>query len=171
MEVKVCRDCGEEKPFDAFHRHPGTKDGRGPYCRQCHARRTKAWQADNRTRMRILQQESYTRHRDTRIVALAVRKKAKREQFNDYERTRRARKRRAFVEHVTLETVYASDHGVCWLCGGYVSLETVVRGDRPSMDHVTPLAKGGEHSYSNVRLAHQRCNSRKKDRLLPNPTP
>lgn len=31
----------------------------------------------------------------------------------------------------------------------------------PTLDHVIPLAKGGEHSRANVRCAHFICNSRR----------
>jgi len=35
----------------------------------------------------------------------------------------------------------------------------------PSLDHVIPLSKGGEHSMSNARLAHTYCNSIKSDQV------
>lgn len=34
---KVCRDCGEERPLDAFPRTPRRADGRGIYCKSCFA--------------------------------------------------------------------------------------------------------------------------------------
>jgi 5-methylcytosine-specific restriction endonuclease McrA len=33
----------------------------------------------------------------------------------------------------------------------------------PSLDHVVPLARGGEHTYGNVRTACLGCNVRKRD--------
>lgn len=35
----------------------------------------------------------------------------------------------------------------------------------PELDHVVPLARGGEHSYRNVQLLCRGCNIRKRDRL------
>lgn len=35
---------------------------------------------------------------------------------------------------------------------------------RPSIDHITPLSKGGEHALHNVQLAHYRCNLAKNNR-------
>jgi hypothetical protein len=35
METKVCRDCGETKPLDDFHRCKTAKDGHQPYCKPC----------------------------------------------------------------------------------------------------------------------------------------
>lgn len=34
-EMKRCRVCKTEKPFDAFHVDRNTKDGRANYCRKC----------------------------------------------------------------------------------------------------------------------------------------
>jgi hypothetical protein len=33
--TKVCRECGEKKPLDAFHRNPQARDGRHPRCADC----------------------------------------------------------------------------------------------------------------------------------------
>lgn len=35
---------------------------------------------------------------------------------------------------------------------------------RPSIDHIIPLSKGGEHALHNVQLAHYRCNLSKNNR-------
>jgi hypothetical protein len=41
---KLCRDCGETKPHEAFTRNPRLKDGVGTYCRPCASRRVVASQ-------------------------------------------------------------------------------------------------------------------------------
>jgi 5-methylcytosine-specific restriction endonuclease McrA len=73
--------------------------------------------------------------------------------------TRRARVRNAFVEFVDREVVFERDRGVCGICGA------------PSdpanwqLDHVVPLARGGEHSYANTQVSHPFCNQSKGARL------
>jgi len=67
------------------------------------------------------------------------------------EADRRARKHDRFVEHVDPMVVYARDEGLCGICG------TTVYGEF-HVDHRIPLAKGGEHSYANVQVAHPTCN-------------
>lgn len=80
---------------------------------------------------------------------------------------RRARKRGAFVENVTLEYLFKRDGGKCQLCGGDISRSTRhPHGDSPSMDHIVPLARGGKHERKNMQLAHFRCNSRKGARSM-----
>lgn len=67
------------------------------------------------------------------------------------QQTRRARKLGQFVEKVDPMVLYARDEGLCGICG------TTVYGDF-HVDHVIPLAKGGEHSYANTQIAHPPCN-------------
>ena len=74
---------------------------------------------------------------------------------------------------ITVEGLYRRDNGTWYLCGGRCNYEdytvidgTFIAGDwYPSIDHVIPLAKGGEHSWNNVMLAHRLCNSRKSDKV------
>ena len=73
---------------------------------------------------------------------------------------------------ITLEGLFRRDGGRCWICGMpcyytdiVVTDKTKVAGNMyPSIDHVKPLAEGGEHSWKNVKLAHRICNS---DRANP----
>ena len=76
---------------------------------------------------------------------------------------------------ITLKKLYNRDEGVCYICnkecnyddvtitgeGHYIVGETY-----PSIDHVIPIAKGGKHSWNNVKLAHHRCNTLKRDNLI-----
>jgi 5-methylcytosine-specific restriction endonuclease McrA len=48
----------------------------------------------------------------------------------------------------------------CYLCGKRNRPETY------SIDHVTPLSKGGAHSFENFRLVHLNCNVRKQAKLI-----
>lgn len=74
---------------------------------------------------------------------------------------------------ITVEGLYRRDKGICYLCGCQCNLEdyTIINGNfiagdwYPSIDHVIPLAKGGKHSWGNVKLAHRVCNSRKSDKI------
>lgn len=78
---------------------------------------------------------------------------------------RRARKRNAWVEEVRRPKVYARDLWICQLCGDPVDPSAKYPNVMcASLDHIVPLAKGGEHSYENTQLAHALCNSLKGDR-------
>ena len=73
---------------------------------------------------------------------------------------------------ITLDRLIKRDKSMCHLCGGLVDINDydtnnngyVICGDYyPSIDHVVPIAKGGTHSWENVKLAHRLCNSIKSD--------
>lgn len=69
---------------------------------------------------------------------------------------------------ITLAELYERDKGTCWLCGAQCRWDDC-RSDEcgnfiagkhyPSIDHVIPLARGGSHTWDNVRLAHKVCNT------------
>lgn len=76
---------------------------------------------------------------------------------------------------ITLEKIYARDNGICHICGGKCDWNDYQMRDGikicgrayPSKDHVIPLARGGKHSWENVRLAHWWCNSVVKNDTTP----
>ena len=81
---------------------------------------------------------------------------------------RRARLMAAWVENVTPVTVYERDKWTCHICGGKVRRTARWKRDpeMASLDHLVPLALGGEHSYANVACAHLRCNLSKGTRAV-----
>lgn len=55
---------------------------------------------------------------------------------------------------------------ICWVCDFPVSPDTKYPNPAcPSVDHVTPLSLGGDHTLENSRLAHFSCNSRRGNRV------
>lgn len=68
---------------------------------------------------------------------------------------RRARLAGAFVEDVHPLVVLEAFDGTCGICGEDVDPLNF------EVDHIVPLALGGEHSYANTQPAHGECNRRK----------
>lgn len=76
---------------------------------------------------------------------------------------------------ITVKVLYKRDKGICYICGGKCDFKdhTQINGhftagpNYPSIDHVIPIARGGMHTWDNVKLAHHHCNSMKSD-ILPN---
>ena len=58
------------------------------------------------------------------------------------------------VPPVNRREVLRRDKHACQYCGGTKQL---------TLDHVIPRSKGGKHSWDNVVIACERCNSRKGD--------
>jgi 5-methylcytosine-specific restriction endonuclease McrA len=61
------------------------------------------------------------------------------------------------------------DGDLCHLCDGIMEFVTSTTYNpwKVSMDHVLPLAKGGTHTWDNVKLAHLRCNLSKGAKCHP----
>ena len=68
------------------------------------------------------------------------------------------------TKYIDIGKLYKRDKGVCYLCGGICDLTADQYEDTaPTIEHVVPIAKGGKDEWSNVRLAHFRCNLMKSD--------
>lgn len=76
---------------------------------------------------------------------------------------------------ITLEKLFFRDRGKCWICGGECDYKDhkvdesgsfIVGANYPTIDHVYPLSKGGNHTWENVKLAHHRCNTLKSDKVV-----
>jgi 5-methylcytosine-specific restriction endonuclease McrA len=165
---KPCRRCGGPKPPGARRR----------YCDTCIPLAAR----DVKERVRRYGMERWPLVRSEQLAAQARRRredpqwaaeqtrraaewvKANPERARELRQRRvltyRARKRGAHVEHVEPLVVLERDDGVCGICGEDVDPTFF------DIDHVIPLARGGEHSYRNVQVAHRRCNARKGARLL-----
>jgi 5-methylcytosine-specific restriction endonuclease McrA len=61
------------------------------------------------------------------------------------------------VPPVNRREVLRRDHNSCQYCGSNKHL---------TLDHVIPRSQGGQHTWDNVVIACERCNSRKGDKSL-----
>ena len=81
--------------------------------------------------------------------------------------TRRARLQGARTETFDPQEVFDRDRWICHLCNRPTLRTVAVPHPRAAtLDHLVPLAKGGEHSRANTACACFDCNVRKGDRTL-----
>lgn len=77
--------------------------------------------------------------------------------------------RKHYDPSITLKKLYERDGGICQICGepcDWDDMEWGCHGPTyPSLDHIIPRSKGGDHKWENVQLAHCICNSRKRDMI------
>lgn len=83
-------------------------------------------------------------------------------------KARKLRLRGVAVEAVNPLIVLDRDKWTCQLCG--VKTPERLRGTydarAPEVDHIIPLAEGGEHSYRNTQCACRQCNLAKSSRPM-----
>jgi hypothetical protein len=82
--------------------------------------------------------------------------------------TRRARKRGNVYEFINPFEIFKRDQWTCQLCGAKTprKLRGTLEDRAPELDHIIPLAKGGEHSRKNVQCTCRKCNQQKGDSIL-----
>lgn len=166
--MKTCTKCGQSLPAtrEFFHLHGPTPDGFKPRCKSCR-------RAEEQERYVTLPDKA---GRIARVVEWGRQNPEKRARYTrqwdrehpDLKHTQRsdtrARQAGTFVERVDRRVVFERDLGICGICG------LAVRRQDVSVDHIIPLSRGGLHAYTNVQLAHRRCNAGKRDRLVPSLT-
>lgn len=169
---RICCACGEDKPwseefFYSSKHHPG---GLTLNCKDC-----------ARERRRQYHDEYYElKERSCRVCGVSFVERSNRsaycsdpcasvsyaEQNAVLTLRRRALLYDAWVEDVKPLTVYERDGWRCGICGDVIL--PFIRHPHPrsaSVDHIVPLARGGEHSYVNCQASHLGCNCSKSDRV------
>lgn len=153
--VACCSLCGKVKTPQNTARMASAGDGYQTHCKVCKRGLGRAWRAANarlhgaRTRQWECDHPEWKREYD--------RAWGKRNPEVSRAKTtrRRARQAGAFVEEVVRLVLLERDDGTCGICGGDVDPLDF------HLDHIIPLAAGGEHSYANTQVAHPSCNVRK----------
>lgn len=174
--TKRCSKCRRELPRSEFYKNKGRPDGIQTVCKGCtrviNAERQakdpewwrlyrEAYVKPEQVRVRDLErakrwrEENPERNRLNRSRWLAEHPEKAREIGRKRTATRKARKLGAFVEYVDELVVLERDDGVCGICGEDVDPFAF------EVDHIVPLARGGEHSYANTQAAHMACNRQK----------
>lgn len=142
--AKTCGACHEKKPLAAFGRRAQTPDGLNYRCQSCNREADRVWRETHRGRYRQLQRESSRRVYYADLPAQRAIHQQRKQHLRARDRAR-----------LGIPQMLAVTGGRCWYC------ET-----RPgiTVDHLTPLTRGGEHGRENVVPACHRCNSSKNDR-------
>ncbi len=83
----------------------------------------------------------------------------------DLAHRRRAKMRGANAEKFSATEIFERDRWVCQLCGEKTDRKAPASAPfSPSLDHIVPLARGGEHTRRNCQCSHLQCNIRKQGR-------
>ena len=89
----------------------------------------------------------------------------------------RRKKERALLRSVKAENVnpikvFERDGWICHLCGKPTlkSKRGTYHKRAPELDHITPLSKGGDHSYANTACSCRSCNASKSDTIAGQPS-
>lgn len=188
--MKVCSKCGEAKPLAAFCKDKTRPDGHFPWCRECKTAIRKAkyaeaarlstqrWRAANKDYIRTKARECYYPNRNRAKLAANNRRYQERHpervlatkrswcarnpaKSAEYDSRRRAHMLAVEVNDFTAaqwqETLAYFSHA-CAYC---------LRTDVPlTIEHMTPVSRGGSHTASNIIPACKSCNCSKHARTV-----
>lgn len=155
-----CAHCGSETAY-----RPGSKYCPDGCSKEAADERVRAVNASRKTKVNVCSvcSAEFTRpygDKTRSFCSLACLKQRKSEYKTEQKQRRRARMRQTKSEVFRHRDVFDRDGWVCHLCQLPVDSEQrVPHPMAPTIDHVIPIPKGGEHTKANVRLAHFRCNS------------
>ena len=165
--TRTCTKCLQRLPLSAFHRDKSAPDGLRAMCKSCRINKVKDWYQENIEERRIKQttrrrknihierqrdNERYERDREKRI-ALAT----------EHSHRRKARKLNTVVEKGISILSLKKKHGTkCYYCGKEMDFKKGIgrkfNNDMATIEHLIPLARGGEHTFENTVLACRFCN-------------
>lgn len=176
--TKVCGVCDIEKSRDDFNPRSDSRDGLQPLCKECAREKSRRHYVENRQKRREQAATWYEANKARRAEQRAAwyaanQERARLAQEKWYEqnpgyraeaaRLRRARIAGATVGPIDLDALWT---GVCALCDEVLSRDTAYPHPlSPSVDHIFPIARGGEHAQRNLQWTHLICNQRKSASL------
>lgn len=158
---KVCTSCGLDKAAEDYYRDKRAPHGLCTQCKQCMNDAKEAKRKIDPERTRAEWRRDYRENKDRYVRACETYRSRNAERFREWSRNN-SNKNRVTSSSVTgaafYEWVSAQAKDCAW-CG--VSCE-----DDFQVDHIVPIARGGEHEIENLTISCRKCN-RAKGSMLP----
>lgn len=159
---RICPRCKVDRPLSEW--------GAAAYCKPCICDHVRGYYEHVRVEPATCAQCGQGFLADKRryiFCSAACSEAGKNRRNSKHVLARRARQRAATVENFRPEDIYERDNWVCQLCGDPIDrLGVAPEPLSRSIDHIVPIARGGEHSRANTQAAHLGCNVRKGVRMM-----
>jgi 5-methylcytosine-specific restriction endonuclease McrA len=173
--TRTCSDCEQRLPLSEFHKDKTATGGRRSKCKSCRINLVKDWYQDNKERQsgrekkrrranveKYAEKEAlrYIKDRDKRI-GLAT----------EHSHRRKARKLKTVIEKGISKNALKKKFGTkCFYCEKEMDFSVGVgrkfNKDMATIEHLIPLARGGEHTWENTVLACRHCNISKNAKTI-----
>lgn len=144
-----CPKCGQPKPLTEFYADRFGVDGHSVTCKQCTPfDQVARYQQNEYARRSYLKNKEKRKQnqKDWRQGEGRATKNAHTQKY--YAQAKGATE----AELIPIAELYERDKGVCQLCNLPCTTQDA------SVDHKTPISRGGQHTWENVQLTHLTCN-------------
>lgn len=148
--TQICCVCAQGKPLEDYHRDRKKKNGHSARCKECHRAYLQEWRRRNSSTLKTYDTVYRAVNRD-RIRQNQNRYYARNKSAIKVKQRLREPLRRGGREPGSIEYVAIIEHDPCAYCG------------HPSehIDHITPIAGGGNSSWTNLTASCAACNHSK----------
>ena len=165
--TRTCSQCEQRLPISEFHKDKIATGGRRSKCKKCRINLVKDWYQDNKERQsgrekkrRLANVEKYTEKEALRYI----KDREKRIGLaTEHSHRRKARKLETVIEKGISKSALKKKFGTkCYYCKKEMDFSVGVgrkfNKDMATIEHLIPLARGGEHTWENTVLACRHCN-------------
>lgn len=154
---RVCAGCGIDTPLEEMRRSR---------CTECARERSKAYYKYNRKADEISCAACGSTFRGSRDKNKYCSDGCRAAGLAATKIVRDRKIRQTTIEYFTRDDVFNRDGWVCHICSESISPDLKYPHlMSASLDHVTPISRGGSHTLENSAASHFLCNIRKSDRL------
>ena len=165
--TRTCSECNKRLPIKNFHKDKNATDGYRSKCKECRIKSIQKWYSDNRERQLGREKKRRQTHKEKYAEKEALRYIRDREKrialATEHSHLRKARKKKTKTERgiskLALKKIFGTK---CYYCGKEMDFSVGAgrnfNRDMATIEHLVPLARGGEHTFENTVLACRHCN-------------
>lgn len=165
--TRTCSECNLRLPITDFHKDKNATDGYRSKCKKCRITKVKKWYLENQKRQSGREKARRRSNPEKYAEKEALRYEKDREKrialATEHSHLRKARKKKAKTERGITKLALRRKFGSkCYYCG--IEMDFSVGSGRKfnrkmaTIEHLVPLARGGEHTWENTVLACRHCN-------------
>ena len=173
--TRTCSHCSQRLPISEFHKDKNATDGLRSKCKKCRVGIVMEWYDENRERQ--AKKESVRRKSNPEKYAEKEAKRYEKDKDKrlllavEHSHLRKARKKNTKTERGITKLSLKKKFGTkCHYCGIEMDFSTgsgrKFNKSMATIEHLIPLARGGEHTWENTVLACRHCNISKNAKTI-----
>ena len=164
--LRCCSRCKKTKLVDDFSANKRSPDGKRSWCKECFNKQTKSYNRTYLEKNYSYELNRYRTYHEKHKTEINERAR-NRNRINPFPRRESSARRRAQKSNSVVNNTITIDEWkrLLTLHGNRCAYCDIVFEDL-TIDHITPLSRGGSHDISNINPACSVCNISKGNRLL-----